>query len=68
MKAKNYIKKIKSPINVGMPLFQTSRIAMKKIGLTTIGYKVIKLTYDSPEMDCLIEEKQISHFIYPEFR
>ena len=63
-----YIKKIKSPIKVGFPLFQTNRIAMKKTGLTTIGYKVIQLTYDSPEMDCLISEKEISRFIYPSFR
>ena len=67
-KKTTYIKKIKSPIKAGFPLFQTNRIAMKKTGLTIIGYKVIQLTYDSPEMDCLISEKEISRFIYPHFR
>ena len=29
-----------------------------------VGYKWIKLTYDSPEMDCLISEKEVKRIIF----
>lgn len=53
-----YTKKVKVLIRAGNKLSQ----------MKTIGYKVLQLIYDSPEMDCLVDQKYTEMVIYKRYQ